>query len=76
MPHQHILDQWAELNAMIAAARPTTDHPEAHACMNAIKEMADAHTALMAEAKAKAEQPHHGHTPDVPAAPSTPPETA
>ncbi len=45
MNHQHILDQWAELNAMIEKARTTTDHPEAHACMDALKEFADTHSA-------------------------------
>ncbi len=54
MNHQHILDQWAELNAMIEKARTTTDHPEAHACMDAIKEMADVHSALILEKQAEA----------------------
>lgn len=58
MDHQHILDQWAELNAMIEAARSTTDHPEAHACMDALKGLADGHTALVIEKKAEHDAAH------------------
>ena len=55
MTHQHVLKQWAELNAMIEAARPTTEKPDAHACMDAIKEMAEGHAAHIAAAKAEHE---------------------
>lgn len=61
MNHQHILDQWAELQAMIDAARATTDHPDAHACMDALKRMADDHTALVIEKKAEHDAAHADH---------------
>lgn len=47
MTHQHIVDQWAELLKMIEAARTTTDHPDAHTCMDGLQQMAEEHTALM-----------------------------
>lgn len=57
MKHQHILDQWGELNAMIEKARTTTEHPEALACMDALKQLADAHSdhvrGMQAEHEAK-----------------------
>ncbi len=55
MDHQHVVNQWAELLEMIEKAKPTTEHPEAHACLDAIKQMAEEHTKLMLEHKAKAE---------------------
>lgn len=66
MDHQHILDQWAELLTMIEGARSTTDHPEAHACLDALKGLADGHTALVNEKKAEHDAAHdsHDNTPD------------
>ncbi len=41
------LEQWAEVLKMIEATRPTTSHPDAHACMDALKQIAQAHTELL-----------------------------
>lgn len=49
MNHQQVLDQWAEVLKMIEAARPTTDHPEAHQCLDALKLLADEHSAIVVD---------------------------
>lgn len=46
---------------MIDAARATTDHPDAHACMDAIKQMAEDHSALMIAKKAEHDAAHADH---------------
>ena len=50
MKHQVVLDQWAELLKMIESTRPTTDNADAQACLDAIKQMAEGQSALIAEA--------------------------
>lgn len=61
MNHQHILDQWAEMLAMIESANGTTNHPEALACLAALKVLAEDHTALVIEKKAAHDAAHASH---------------
>ncbi len=51
--HKHIIGQWDELLAMIAAAKTTTENADAHTCLNAIKNMAEEHSKLIAAKQAE-----------------------
>ncbi len=54
MNHQHILNEWARLKGMIDAARPSTDNPQAHACLDALQRLAEEHSKIVAEKQAEA----------------------
>lgn len=49
MDHHAIKTEWEELAKMAEATRPTTDHPEAHAFLDALKKHAEEQAAFMAK---------------------------
>ena len=60
--HQHVIDGWDEVLAMIAASRLTTEHPDAHTCLDALELMAKEHSAFMTERKAELDAAHADDT--------------